>query len=1064
MTDSSADRDPLERLAEEFVARFRAGERPSLTEYAERLPERADEVRDLFPALVEMEQLKPITADLTGGYIPSAEPSDPTQLGDFRIIRRVGSGGMGIVYEAVQESLGRHVALKLLPAEALLDPKKLERFRREAKAAAKLHHTNIVPVFGTGEADGRYFYAMQFISGHPLDAVIDEVKRLKEKSSTINVAPSERAASVVASALMTGTFAGAADSPSSHTLAHTSTPLAEPSGSVSDTSAVSSPSLSGGGNSYWATVARIGGQVADALEYAHKQGVQHRDIKPANLILDLHGIVWVTDFGLAKSADADNLTQTGDILGTLRYMAPERFEGAGDERADIYALGLTLYELLTLTPAFAASNRAKLVEQVLAANPPRPRSINPAIPRDLETIILKAIARDPAMRYQTAGALAEDLQRYLEGRTISARRASSAEMAFRWCRRNPAVASLLTAVFALLATAAAGAVGAAVRIDNARREANDARQIAQSERNEADAARDVAQRQVVSLDIMTAAQLGDRGDHDQAFHWVARSWQDDLTRLKPGEQLQAGAEADHRLRVGFAADRLPRLVGFCPHNRAVLDADCDEAGSRVVTLVGDQFARVWASDRAECLLTLPHFGRVTSAVFSPDGSSVATSSVDGCARVWDAETGTLRHTLKASEPVARVSYRPDGKWLAVAAGSAVSIWDLATGQKINTTLRAGGLVEYVAYSPDGSRLVTVAQPDGIRMPVVGRVTIPRLAMIWDADSGRLLGAAPHARFGKMDLNSLPPGWESSFERLRWPQFSQDSQLLTTTDSIGVTIWRDGRIQNAVRFATRTSGHDQITASFTPDGKSLVFATRGTNTHFYDLASRKIQPPSIKLDRRCAGLCLSPDGQLLAVTITGGPTTFFQLSSRLALPGVPMRAQEQLTALRFTGDGTRLLTASADGAVRVWQRSDLLRVDQYRRDCGRADQERTPTQVFSPDGRWVATFDPKTLGLAVGPSGGKAILLPHPVFYADKNPADTGGLNRITRFAALFSPTGTHLVTAGPGPSGGGTVRLWVMGKDGVKEVASASTERVVEFSFSADGRRVAAGIRAAGWK
>jgi hypothetical protein len=200
MTDSSADRDPLERLAEEFVARFRAGERPSLTEYAERLPERADEVRDLFPALVEMERLKPITADLTGGYIPSAEPSDPTQLGDFRIIRRVGSGGMGIVYEAVQESLGRHVALKLLPAEALLDPKKLERFRREAKAAAKLHHTNIVPVFGTGEADGRYFYAMQFISGHPLDAVIDEVKRLKEKS---------------ASALMTGTFAGAPYSPSS---------------------------------------------------------------------------------------------------------------------------------------------------------------------------------------------------------------------------------------------------------------------------------------------------------------------------------------------------------------------------------------------------------------------------------------------------------------------------------------------------------------------------------------------------------------------------------------------------------------------------------------------------------------------------------------------------------------------------------------------------------------------------------------------------------------------------------------------------------------------------------
>ncbi len=363
MADSSADRDPLDRLAEEFVARFRAGERPSLTEYADRLPDRADEVRDLFPALVEMEQLKPVTADQTGGYVPTVEPSDPVRLGDFRILRRVGAGGMGVVYEAVQESLGRHVALKLLPAEAFLEPKKLERFRREAKSAAKLHHTNIVPVFGTGEADGRHFYAMQFISGHLLDAVIDEVKRLKEKSGAVAPVPSARAVSAVAAALVTGTFAAAPESPSSLTVTHAPTPpdgrpLPAPSGLLSDANTATSPSFSGGGNSYWATVARVGAQVADALAYAHQQGIQHRDIKPANLLLDLRGTVWITDFGLAKASDADDgLTQMGDIVGTLRYMAPERFDGTGDHRADIYALGLTLYELLTLTPAFAASNR-----------------------------------------------------------------------------------------------------------------------------------------------------------------------------------------------------------------------------------------------------------------------------------------------------------------------------------------------------------------------------------------------------------------------------------------------------------------------------------------------------------------------------------------------------------------------------------------------------------------------------------------------------------------------------------------------------------------------------------
>ena len=185
MSDSSADRDPLDRLARGVrrPATEPASGRRS-TEYAARLPDREDEVRELFPALVEMEQLKPVTAERTGDFVlRRPNRTHPARVGEYRILRLVGRGGMGAVYEAVQESLGRHVALKLLPAEALADPRRLERFRREAKAAARLHHTNIVPVFGVGEADGRHFYAMQFIAGHPLDAVIDEVRRLKDKSA-----------------------------------------------------------------------------------------------------------------------------------------------------------------------------------------------------------------------------------------------------------------------------------------------------------------------------------------------------------------------------------------------------------------------------------------------------------------------------------------------------------------------------------------------------------------------------------------------------------------------------------------------------------------------------------------------------------------------------------------------------------------------------------------------------------------------------------------------------------------------------------------------------------------
>jgi serine/threonine protein kinase len=461
MSDSSADRNPLDPVAEEFVTRFRAGERPSLTEYAERHPELADDIRELFPALVEMEQLKPVTADNTGAFVGEINESDPDRIGEFRILRRVGRGGMGVVYEAVQESLGRHVALKVLPAETLLDPKRRERFRREARSAAKLHHTNIVPVFGTGEADGRHYYAMQFIAGHPLDAVIDEVRHLREHPGLAS-----RAADV-AHSLLTGTFPKGAEHsvsprPESHLTPRESrgaklgSPLADSGrGETTSTSHLTDqPQVA-----YPLAVARVVAQAADALAYAHAQGILHRDVKPSNLLLDYRGTVWITDFGLAKSDDSENLTDTGDIVGTVRYMAPERFRGECDARADVYALGLTLYELLTLRPAYAASDRLRLIDHIARRDPPRPRTIDPRIPRDLETIVMKAIDKDPCRRYATAGDMAADLHRFLADEPITARRIGPAERQVRWARRNPLVASLTAAV--ILVTAGGFAATAA---------------------------------------------------------------------------------------------------------------------------------------------------------------------------------------------------------------------------------------------------------------------------------------------------------------------------------------------------------------------------------------------------------------------------------------------------------------------------------------------------------------------------------------------------------------------------------------------------------------------------
>src|SRR5438445_3622871 len=364
MSDVSSGREPLEKLAEEFAERFRRGERPALTEYVEKHPELADAIRDLFPALVEMEELRPAGNQATGPYgrAGGVSPPVPEQLGDYRILREVAHGGMGIVYEAVQESLGRHVALKVLPFACVTNPHYLERFRRESRAAAKLHHTNIVPVFGVGEHEGVHYYAMQFIQGQSLDSVLYELKRLRQQKdqkpevrSQKSEGPSDNTLSQnIAQGLLTGEFEGNAErgmmnddlkKPDSGTPCP-GTRSSTLSGESGDSSFIVHRSSFSSDAQYSRSVARVGVQVAEALAYAHQQGILHRDIKPSNLLLDTQGTVWVTDFGLAKVEGSDDLTHPGDIVGTVRFMAPARFQGKADPRSDVYSLGISLYEML----------------------------------------------------------------------------------------------------------------------------------------------------------------------------------------------------------------------------------------------------------------------------------------------------------------------------------------------------------------------------------------------------------------------------------------------------------------------------------------------------------------------------------------------------------------------------------------------------------------------------------------------------------------------------------------------------------------------------------------------
>jgi tetratricopeptide (TPR) repeat protein len=463
MSGSASGGDRLGQLADEFLARYRRGERPALAEYTARHPELADQIDELFPALVMMEEVRPVPQIAAGAGGDPGGAGPPRRLGEYRLVREIGRGGMGVVYEAEQESLGRRVALKVLPPGALGDARHVERFQREARAAARLHHTTIVPVFGVGEEGGTHYYVMQYIEGRPLDQVLAGLRRLRDETG--------RSAGGATPAVESPPGDAAAGGPSSGEVARSlwqghfrpgsrpdgarpadpgaagpgEPPAADPSGLLSDPQ-----------RPYAKSVAAIGLQIAEALEYAAGQGVLHRDVKPANLLLDVWGAVWLTDFGLAKATGTPDLTRTGDLLGTLRYLAPERFRGRADVRSDVYALGLTLYEMLALRPAFAARDQAELVRHITTAEAPRLDRVNPDLPRDLVTIVHKAMARDPADRYQTAGALAEDLRRFLDDRGILARRLSLAEQAWRWCRRNPPTAALVAALLGLVLLAAGG--------------------------------------------------------------------------------------------------------------------------------------------------------------------------------------------------------------------------------------------------------------------------------------------------------------------------------------------------------------------------------------------------------------------------------------------------------------------------------------------------------------------------------------------------------------------------------------------------------------------------------
>jgi len=370
----------LEEVLDRYLAERAAGEEPDREGYLRAHPSLAEALRGVFRTLDFVEA--------TSRTLHASGLACGDRVGEFRIVREVGRGGMGVVYEAVQVPLQRRVALKVLGPGAALSPHAAERFALEAETAGRLHHSNIVPVHAVGEQDGLLYYAMQFIGGRSLAVHLAEW----------------RASGV------------------------------------------------GEAGAHCRRVAEWGRRVAGALDYAHAQGAVHRDIKPANLLLDEGGQVWLTDFGLAREDARATITVSGDVVGTARYMSPEQARGGGgrlDGRSDIYSLGATLYELLALVPAIDGDSREEVLNRLTLEEPRPLRGVNHAVPRDLETIVAKCMAREAHDRYQRAGEVADDLRRLLEAEPIRARRTAWGVLVARFARRHRAALLAGAAVLAL---------------------------------------------------------------------------------------------------------------------------------------------------------------------------------------------------------------------------------------------------------------------------------------------------------------------------------------------------------------------------------------------------------------------------------------------------------------------------------------------------------------------------------------------------------------------------------------------------------------------------------------
>jgi WD40 repeat protein len=912
------------------------------------------------------------------------------------LIEEIGRGGMGVVYRARQVSLNRIVALKMILTGQLANDDDVRRFQGEAEAAAKLDHPGIVPVYEVGEQERQHYFSMGFVEGQSLARKLDQ-----------GLLPPREAAALIR-------------------------------------------------------------KVAEAVAYAHVAGVIHRDLKPANILLDKHDQPRLTDFGLAKRIQGEpgasapgSLTATGQILGTPSYMPPEQASGqrgAAGPLSDVYSLGAVLYCMLTGRPPFQAANAFDTLMQVLEREPVSPRQLNAAVPRDLETICLKCLAKEPHKRYPSAQDLAADLDRFLSGQPIWARPARAWERTVKWARRRPAAAALAVVSGLAVVILTVAGIWFTITVDEARRRA---------ERGEADAR---------SQQELTAGALHQVEQERDAKEKA-------LGRID-GMRLTAQSEVVRQANPGLAlllavegAERAPGLLA----NNALLSAmdECREEK----TLVG-------------------HEGEVFCASFSRDGRRVLTGSADGTARIWDAATGrellVLRdeaffvgrrgnaHGMGDPIPVRIARFSPDGRRVLTVStrggSSGISapdlwktqaptarLWDAASGKLIarwQPALPPRGDYSLVSplevgFSPDSRRLALTfgLYPDGFptihdadtgkemavlkghRLPVVAVVFSPdsrtiatasldETACLWEAETGKLLHTLKGHPCGVVSASFSPDGARlltlgDGVKHRFHPGGSGGSTNADTLEEVACRIWdtATGKETEAKLKWPRGAKASIRLAAFSRDGWRIVtggaLSTMNVGDALVTFAVWDASTGQILVtfdgdpeqQRHIASAAFSPDGKYVLSSLsewrglmTEGDRIATVWDAATGREVLAFRGHtDTLHAVAFDSSGERVVTASKDGTVRLWD-ATLLRPG---RDAWRDRWQRVSSVTLSPDGRRLFISHGGTEGVST--PGGRLI---------DTSTGQELALLSLFALKAGFSQDGDKLFVAGmyPGPS------------------------------------------------